>query len=866
MKKIITGAVLCITSLFAADPGGYISESINGSTLTIHPDRTVASLKISSSEYSSWKSGGFNNSKQRNAMSSKVYDYFKDDFDLIFFVLNETSTPSGLSNQLINTARDFSGMGITEFDSNTGSSPTGSDGNLKAYIQLTRIYNFKLGPVLHECMHMFGNFSLDDAEQASAEYGTTYHMQHWGYTGFSGPNGGELGGFALSTLQNLGGNNWQANDGLGHANFDGGSALSVNASPYSNFEMYLAGWYPKDSVGTTRVFKGITVDQTTWASGKFTANSYTDYTIDQLIASKGARTPGVATSQKKFRILTVVLTATDLSASTWNTVTSDVAWFTQQSSDGNSSLYNFWEATRGIATVDASGLYNSLKSSGTTTEYTITASVSGSGSISPSGSVTVAENGSQAFTIAANSGYQIDSVVVDGSNKGVVSNYSFTDVTANHTIKAWFSQIPTVSYTITASVSGSGSISPNGTVSVAENGSQVYTMSPNSGYLIDSVVVDGNNIGAVANYSFTNVTANHTILAWFSPIPANTYVISASVSGSGSISPNGTVSVAENGAQAFAIAANSGYQIDSVVVDGTNAGAVTSYNFTDVTANHTIKAWFSEVIVTPIALSDPSQNLIEWGYWEAYADTLCSSVDTGSALITSGTAAVSFAVAGSDSTADQWAYAVLGAAFPEDVANTMDQIDSLVIVYSSTSEFILTLPQPDLADDGASYGYSLPSTGGTVDTLFIAISDFAQPDWVADEPSLIRPYMPSEVKGVSLDISVPYVGGSGSIEVSELRFNHYMGTYGDATRLLKTITLKPGNNVIVQENRVLLTVASAQHGTVSLYRANGSLIREREQNFSAGVHTIDLSDIAPGFYMLRFSGTSAHFTRKFLIK
>ncbi|MBF0099928.1 MAG: DUF1566 domain-containing protein, partial [Desulfobacterales bacterium] len=70
---------------------------------------------------------------------------------------------------------------------------------------------------------------------------------------------------------------------------------------------------------------------------------------------------------------------------------------------------------------------------------TITATAGTGGSITPSGSVSVTQGGSQSFTITANSGYQITDVNVDGTSVGTVSTYTFSNVTANHTIAATFS-------------------------------------------------------------------------------------------------------------------------------------------------------------------------------------------------------------------------------------------------------------------------------------------------------------------------------------------------------------------------------------------------------------------------------------------
>ena len=68
--------------------------------------------------------------------------------------------------------------------------------------------------------------------------------------------------------------------------------------------------------------------------------------------------------------------------------------------------------------------------------YVIHATASQGGSIDPSGSVSVAEHGSQTFAIVPDPGYEIADVLVDGESAGAVTQYTFTDVTENHTIAA----------------------------------------------------------------------------------------------------------------------------------------------------------------------------------------------------------------------------------------------------------------------------------------------------------------------------------------------------------------------------------------------------------------------------------------------
>ena len=70
------------------------------------------------------------------------------------------------------------------------------------------------------------------------------------------------------------------------------------------------------------------------------------------------------------------------------------------------------------------------------------------------------------------------------------------------------------------------------------------------------------------------------------------YIITATAGDGGSISPNGSVSIPEGGNQTFSITADSGYHISDVVVDSRSVGAVSTYTFDNVTANHTISVTF----------------------------------------------------------------------------------------------------------------------------------------------------------------------------------------------------------------------------------------------------------------------------------
>ena len=65
---------------------------------------------------------------------------------------------------------------------------------------------------------------------------------------------------------------------------------------------------------------------------------------------------------------------------------------------------------------------------------------------------------------------------------------------------------------------------------------QAFTITPAAGYHVADVLVDGVSVGAVTTYTFTNVTADHTIAASFA---IDTITITASAGANGSIAPAG---------------------------------------------------------------------------------------------------------------------------------------------------------------------------------------------------------------------------------------------------------------------------------------------------------------------------------------
>jgi hypothetical protein len=178
--------------------------------------------------------------------------------------------------------------------------------------------------------------------------------------------------------------------------------------------------------------------------------------------------------------------------------------------------------------------------------YTITATAGANGAISPSGAVSVSSGGTQTFAITPNTGYRTSSLTVDGSSKSIVSSYTFTNVSSNHTISAAFSA---ASYTITASSSSNGAISPSGSVSVSSGSTKTFIMTPSVGYSLTGLAVDGTTVTATSPYVFSNVVSNHTISASFTDItpPTGTFRINGSAAYTNSTAVTLSTSATDSG-------------------------------------------------------------------------------------------------------------------------------------------------------------------------------------------------------------------------------------------------------------------------------------------------------------------------------
>ena len=105
---------------------------------------------------------------------------------------------------------------------------------------------------------------------------------------------------------------------------------------------------------------------------------------------------------------------------------------------------------------------------------------------------------------------QYPTITSSGSGGAIVTLYGTRS--GNDEI---YAKMVRTTHTITASAGANGTISPNGPVTVNDGANQVFWITPNTGYHIDTLTVDGAPVTLVQAVIFNNVTADHSINASF---------------------------------------------------------------------------------------------------------------------------------------------------------------------------------------------------------------------------------------------------------------------------------------------------------------------------------------------------------------
>lgn len=231
-----------------------------------------------------------------------------------------------------------------------------------------------------------------------------------------------------------------------------------------------------------------------------------------------------------------------------------------------------------------------------TVETSVQGGEFGHGTVSPAGKTPVIAGSAMAVSFVPDSGYVVNKVMVDGISVPFAGNsYQFASVDQDHTLVVSFrsaDEPPVKTYMLTPSAGAGGTISPSSPVLIDEGQSQTFRFTPDAGFAVSAVKVDGVNKGALSSYTFDNVQASHTIAVEFSQ--SQKYTISASAGKGGTIAPSGDVQVTQGTWKTFTFAPEEGYTVSAVTVDGVRTETnERSYLFPNVQEDHTINVEFA---------------------------------------------------------------------------------------------------------------------------------------------------------------------------------------------------------------------------------------------------------------------------------
>lgn len=270
------------------------------------------------------------------AYAEEFISHFGDEFDVLIFLsaLERTSDHADLPYYGVyhHVSNDVAGIGLDEIRE-----PPDNATRLKGVIHFPWLDALSHGPSLHEIMHVWANYGVETA-----------YSSHWGFSGAAG----QLGGFRLENLVDLGGGRWSAG-------IFGTIANRANSTRYSPWELYLGGFVGSEDVPDLWVAAEgrWTGERTAAGHYIFEAAEHSTLTVEEFVETHGAREPDHVDAPKELRAAVIVLEDDDHRLHHWQRLERHISWL---SHPGPHSLfsgwYNYHEATGGRGRLVLDGL------------------------------------------------------------------------------------------------------------------------------------------------------------------------------------------------------------------------------------------------------------------------------------------------------------------------------------------------------------------------------------------------------------------------------------------------------------------------------------------------------------------------------
>jgi PKD repeat protein len=230
-------------------------------------------------------------------------------------------------------------------------------------------------------------------------------------------------------------------------------------------------------------------------------------------------------------------------------------------------------------------------------QYSINAVAGEHGRIEPTGVVFVNQGASQTFTIIPDPGSSLKTVTVNGHpvDLDINGTYTFADVNGDSSITATFVQ---VFYTIYAQCGSGGTLDRSGELIVSRDSDQVFVITPDPGYRIERVMLDGQPVLHNEDNTFRiiNVSKDYNLSVTFIPVSPKTHEVKATAGLHGRISPSGTVTVSDGEDITFTITPSTGFGLDTVYLDGNPVSIIDNFlKLRNVTEAHEVNVTFKSL-------------------------------------------------------------------------------------------------------------------------------------------------------------------------------------------------------------------------------------------------------------------------------
>ena len=231
-------------------------------------------------------------------------------------------------------------------------------------------------------------------------------------------------------------------------------------------------------------------------------------------------------------------------------------------------------------------------------EFLVTVEPTENGRVTPGTDAYMTNLDNRTYTFLPNVGYKVKDVVVNGVSVGAVKSYTVSGITGDTSIRVEFEKIE---YSVSVKVGDNGSADISDTVSVEHGSGIKVDITPNEGFAVDYVKVNGLlTVITSDTLELENITRNTRIEIAFKQ---SVFDITTESDENGEITPTFSAQLGESATVKFT--PKFGYVVKDVKIDGNSIGATDSYTFDNVDGAHTVSVEYEinkTLIVIAVAL------------------------------------------------------------------------------------------------------------------------------------------------------------------------------------------------------------------------------------------------------------------------